>query len=239
MEAEQLDAAAQAGQAPVGDPGAAVRAEAAVEDVEVRLQLLDPCVAVVAEAPPDEGELAAVGLVSVLLADLLGVGGQLALVAGDRLQELVGYPDERERQPERRGELANLAAVATERQRAAAAQRLANRVRARVRVSVHVAADPGSEGEGQRRVRKRAAIGGDQLLGGVEQALLEEPEAVADLVDDAWALGPHLVGLPEDGDLLGGALHHVLARVELGEQPAEPGLRLQDGAPRRLGRVAR
>ena len=76
-----------------------------------------------------------------------------------------------------------------------------------------------------------------QLLGRVEQAVLEEPEAVADLVEDARALRPHLVGLPEDGDLLGGAVGDLLALVERRQERAQPRLRLEDGAARRLGRV--
>ena len=106
-----------------------------------------------------------------------------------------------------------------------------------MRIPVQVPADPRAEGERERGTRDLAPVGGDQLFGGIEQALLEEPEAVTNLVDDARPLGAHLVGLPEDGDLLGRALGHVLARVEVGQQPTEPGLRLQDGAPRRLGRV--
>ncbi len=76
VEAEELDPPAKTGQTPVRDPAAPVRAQAAVDDVEIGLQLLDPSVALVAEPPPDEAQLAAVGLVAVLLADLLRVGGQ-------------------------------------------------------------------------------------------------------------------------------------------------------------------
>ena len=42
----------------------------------------------------------------------------------------------------------------------------------------------------------------DEVGGGVPEALLEEPEALPDLVDHARALGADLVGLPEDRDLL-------------------------------------
>ena len=121
VEPEQLDAAAQVGEAAVGDARAFVRAQAPVDDVQVGLELLGPPVAVIAEPPPDEGELAAVRLVAVLLADLLRVGRELALVARDRLEELVGDRDERRRQPERGGQLADLRAIARERQRTAPA----------------------------------------------------------------------------------------------------------------------
>ena len=102
VEAEDLDATAQAGEPPVRDPLAAVRAQAAVDDLEVGHELVGPPVAVVPEPPPDEGELATVRLVAVLVADLLGVGRQLALVPGDRVQELLGDADERRRQAQAR-----------------------------------------------------------------------------------------------------------------------------------------
>ena len=157
VEPEQLDPAAKVGETPVGDPIALVRTQAPVDHVEVRLQLLRARVAVVAEPPPDEGELAAIRLVAVLLADLLGVGRELPLVARDRLEELVGDGDERRRQPERSCQLAHLGAVGRQSQRSAPRQRLADGLRARVRVSVHVAADPGAERERQRRARHRLA----------------------------------------------------------------------------------
>ena len=54
-----------------------------------------------------------------------------------------------------------------------------------------------------RRVGQRAPVVGEQLLGRVDEALLEEPVAVADLVDDARPPRAHLVGLPVRGDLRG------------------------------------
>ena len=239
VEPEQLDAAAQVGEAAVGDAPAFVRAQAPVDDVQVGLELLCPPVAVIAEPPPDEGELAAVRLVAVLLADLLRVGRELALVARDRLEELVGDRDERRRQPERGGQLADLRAIARERQRPAAGERLAHGLRARVRVPVHVAADPGAEGERERRTGNRLAVRRDEILGRLQEGLLEEPQAVADLVHDARPLWSHLVRLPEHGDLLGGALLDALARVQVGEQRSEPGLRAEDRPARRLGGMGR
>ena len=97
---------------------------------------------------------------------------------------------------------------------------------------IHVPKESGSG-----RARHRLAVGGDQLLRRLEKRLLEEPEAVADLVDHPRPLRAHLVRLPEDGDLLGGALLDTLARVELGEQRSEAGLGAKDRAPGGLGRM--
>ncbi len=151
VEAEELDPPAEAGKPPVGDSLSPVRAQAAVDDVEVGLELLGPPVAVVSESPPDEGELAAIRLVAVLLADLLRVGGQLPLVPGDRVEELRRDSYQRRRQAERRRQLPHLGLVAAERQRPSPFQRLSNGLGAGVRVPVHVAADPRSEGERERR----------------------------------------------------------------------------------------
>ena len=50
---------------------------------------------------------------------------------------------------------------------------------------------------------QQAPVVGEQALGRVDEALLEEPVAVADLVDDAGPPRPHLVRLPVRGDLAG------------------------------------
>ena len=70
VEAEELDAAAQRRERAVGDARAAVRAQAAVDDVEIGGEAV---VRAVLEAPPHEAELAPVRLVEVLVADRLGV----------------------------------------------------------------------------------------------------------------------------------------------------------------------
>ena len=114
-------------------------------------------------------------------------------------------------------------------------------VGARVRVAVGVTADPRAETKRSRRVRQVPPVVGKQLLRRVDEALLEEPVAVANLVDDAWPVRAHLVRLPEHGDL-GGQL--VLDRVaavrrvvELGEVRRDPLVRREHGAPRGLGRM--
>ncbi len=67
-----------------------------------------------------------------------------------------------------------------------------------------------------------ATVVGEQLLGRVDEALLEEPVSVADLVDDARPARPDLVRLPERRDLVGELLLDRLAAVarivELGEK---------------------
>ncbi len=107
-----------------------------------------------------------------------------------------------------------------------------------------VAADPGAEGKWRSRAGDEATVCREQVPGGVEQALLEEPEAVADLVDHARPLAPHLVGLPEDRDLLREARLDRLALVrgkhgvvERRQQVRHAHVRLEQCAPGRLGRV--
>ncbi len=84
---------------------------------------------------------------------------------------------------------------------------------------------------------------GEQLLGRIDEALLEEPVAIANLVDDAWPVRAHLVRLPERGDL---GRELVLDRVaavrrvvELAEVRRDPEVRGKHGAARGLGRVRR
>ena len=66
----------------------------------------------------------------------------------------------------------------------------------------------------------------EKLLGRVDEALLEEPVAVANLVDDARPVRSHLVRLPEHGDLGGELLLDRIAPVrrvvELGEVRRDP-----------------
>ena len=87
VEAEDLHTPPQRRQRAVGDARAAVRAQAAVDRVEIACEAV---VRAVLQAAPDEAQLAAVGLVEVLVADLDRVRGQLALVARDRLEQLPG-----------------------------------------------------------------------------------------------------------------------------------------------------
>ena len=141
-----------AASAAVGDPRAPVRAQAPVEHGEIRRRSAAALsYAVGVEPPPHERELAPVGLVEVLLGHLGRRLRQLALVAGDRLEQLVAH----RRQPRGDAELGrerpHLVAVAAEQQPPRALERLGDGLRPRVRVPVGVAADPGAEAERRRR----------------------------------------------------------------------------------------
>ena len=224
MEAEHLDACPQVGEPAVGDPPPAVRAQAAVDEVEVVEQRGGRRIAGralgerLAEALPDERELAPVGLAGVLRADPGRVAGKLGLVAGDRVRQLGQDRDERARDADELGETAHLCTVVRERQLAGAVERGRDRLRPGGGVAVLVAADPRPEAER----RPDAGQPAPQLAGQVgrllEQALLEEPQSVADLVDDARSQGSHLVGLPERGHLLGDRVADPVApgRGEIG-----------------------
>ncbi len=244
VEAEQLDAAAQVGELAVRDARAAVGAEARVHQLEIEQQAVGVVVGGLAgrgeqvlEAPADEAELAPVGLVEVLVADLGGEGRELALVARDRSEQLVAHRHHARRDAGRPRELAHLAAVAADGEPSRALEPLRHRVRPGLRVAVLIAADPGAEaerrpGSGQPLAVLREHVGGD-----VEQRRLEEPERVTDLVDHARPARAHLVGLPERGDLGDDAVleppppgRRERGVVECLERAAEVELRLQHRA---------
>ena len=84
----------------------------------------------------------------------------------------------------------------------------------------------------------------DERRRDVEQALLEEPQPVADLVDHPGPPGPNLVRLPERGHLLGNRGLDRLARgarqggiVQLVEQPMQPDLGGEHRSASRLRRM--
>ena len=60
--------------------------------------------------------------------------------------------------------------------------------------------------ERRRRVGQPPAPLAEQIGRRGHQAVLEEPEPVADLVGDAEAVVTHLVGLPQERQLLGDPL---------------------------------
>ena len=150
--------------------------------------------------------------------------------------------DQRARHPPRGCELADVAAKELPYERRAALHRLAHRLGACVRVSVQVAADP--RAEAKRGAGQPLAPGREKGGRGVPQAVLEKPEHLPDLVDDAGPLRPDLVRLPEDGDLL---RQRVLSDgalgtgepgvVELLEELRDPAVLLEDRARQRLGRM--
>src|SRR5262249_11296862 len=162
----------------------------------------------------------------------------------DRRTQLRGNLDERGRDTKARRQLAHLGAVARERERPGADNRLLDRPRTGRRVAVLVAADPAPEPKRRRSGGEAAPQVADELRCNVEQTLLQEPEAVPDLVDDAGPLRAHLVRLPERGPLLRDSLHRRLASrarerlvVETVEQAIEAQLRRENRAAGRLGRV--
>ncbi len=222
MEAEDADPGAQVGESAVGDPFAPVGAEDRVEPVEVGEQLGAVRVGVVGEAPPDLDEPCPKRLV-------------LTPQLGHR-------SDDRGRHAPRGAERRQLVADELANERPCPLERVLDRVRPRVRIAVQVAADPGAEAKRHRAVVDTPAERAGDPRNRVPEALLEEPEAAPDLVDDLRAPRAHLVGLPEDRDLLrqrlldpraaGGRDRNV---VELGEEPGDPPVGLQHRPARRLG----
>ncbi len=244
MEAEELDPPLDSGEPSGGDAVAAVGLEAAAEHREVGEQLGGGRVGVVPEAPAHERQLAAVGLALVGAPELGERLRMLAFVARDRLLELGRVLDERPARGERDLELAHVGLVAGERGLARSLEGEQDRLTVHRRVAVEVAADPASEMERQRCVGQEAAVVGEHALTCVEEALLEEPQPVADLVHHLRAHGADLVGLPEDRDLLRELRLELVALVraqrglvEPREQRRDAGLGAQQRAPARLGRM--
>ncbi len=233
VEAEDVEPAPQRRQASVGDARAAVRAEAPVEELELGGELGRGSVVVGAEPLPDRGQPPPVGLVGVLL----------EVEPGHVADRRVG-PGHAGGHPPRHGELAHLAPIERERERVGPLDRLLDRVGADRGVAVEVGADPGPETE--RAARQPRAPRCEQARRGLPEAPLHEPEALSDLVDDARAPRAHLVGLPQDRDLLGERILDLgaprgrqLGVVERPQQPRDPLVRGEDRPPRRLGRVRR
>ena len=100
-------------------------------------------------------------------------------------------------------------------------------------------ADPAPESQERRRSGNAATERREHGRRRLEEARLEEPEPVADLVDDTRPPRADLVGLPEDRDLLGELVVDMIARVQAVEQAREAKLRRERAPPRRLGRVRR
>src|SRR5947199_1481158 len=123
MEAEDLDAPSQGGEAAGRDARTAVLRQAACEHVELRQQLGGTFVAVVPEPPPHERELASVWLELTSSSDRCGVLGQFPLVARDGFVEPGRDLDERAVHRETDRELAHFGAVAVQRQVARASER--------------------------------------------------------------------------------------------------------------------
>jgi hypothetical protein len=160
VEAEELDATPQRRQPAVGHTPGAACSQACVEQVQIGREpghgrVAGPARALelVPEPPPDEAELAAIRLVEVAVGELGRIVWKLLLFAIDRSEQLGRGGDEPARDPDRAGELADLAGVGRQRQLAGSVERLRDRLRARRRVAVLVASDPGPE------VERRGAAG--------------------------------------------------------------------------------
>jgi hypothetical protein len=180
----------------------------------------------------------------VLRADLRRVAGQLALVVRERSFELLRHAHERPVRRELDGEGAHPVAVELARQGPRTRLRLLDRRRPGRRVSVHVAPDPRPERKRRQRAGKPVTPLAQQRLRGVEEAVFEEPEAVADLVGDPQAVVSNLVRLPQQRHLLGKPLLDGAASrcseegiVEPVELLGDARVREQDRSPARLGRV--
>ena len=192
VQPEDLHTAAEEGEPPVGDPLAAVRPQAGVDQVELAEQLVGRAEGVVAQSRPDRRQPPPVGLVDVLC----GRDARRLSDGGIRL-------DDRRRHPPRAREGADLALEELARTGTRLGESRFDRRAARVRVAIEVASDPGPEpewrepGGRQPRLERR-----EHARRSLPQSALEEPERLPDLVDDARAVRADLVGLPEDGDLL-------------------------------------
>ena len=246
VKAEQLHATAKRGQLAVRDPSASVLAEAAVEQIEVGSEVgrrpvsgLGSPLEHAVEATPDEGQLPAVRLLCVSASDLRQVGGQLGLVSGERLDELRRDPDHARRDRERPSELPHVLPVATDHEQASARERLLDGVRAGCRIPVRVTADPRAERERAGSTGEPRPVLGEDSFRCVEQAALEEPDSLPDLVAHSRPRRADLIRLPDQRDLARQLVANVLAGLEPLQQPAQPDVRHEYPASRRLGRMRR
>ena len=226
VEPERPGPRAQVGEPAVGDPPAPMGAEQGVEGIQVG----------------EERRSVGVGVVAEPLEDLDERGAERLVVAAP-----LGYvADHGGRHPPRRSERGQLGAVQLTGEPARTLQRILDRLRPDVRIAVEVAADPAAEPERLSRSLQPLGEGALEVGNGVPEALFEEPEPLPDLVDDPGALGAHLVGLPEQRDLLGearfdstplGSRNPVV--VEPGQERRDAAMRFEDGAACRLGRMRR
>ena len=180
-------APAQRGEAAVGDALAAVLTQARLHEVELGAQLLDVRVVVGAEPLPHRRQPPPVRLPRVRLLRQVDVGH-----GGSASTSVRDMPH------------------------ATASSRTSRRSRSRTSAAPRSTASrtvagptfgfpsrsppiqlPNRSGAGQP-----AAPRGEQIAGRVPQRVLDEPQPLPDLVDDAGPVGAHLVRLPEDRHLL-------------------------------------
>ena len=196
-------------------------------------------VAIVREPPPHERELAPVGSRAFCAPICAAYSDSSRSSRASESSSSARHADERRgatrARPRARARARGSARARASRARAA---RLVDRLDADRRIAVHVAADPRSEAKRRRRVGQAAAPLVEQRLGRLEEAVLEEPEAVADLVGDPQPVVTHLVRLPEQRDLLG----EPLPRRRAARPASAAGRRADRARPRcaraRAGRFA-
>ncbi len=246
VEAEDLDPAAQRREAAVGDAVAPMGAQAVVDEVEVGAELVGRRVGVrsvggqrAPQAVPHHPQLPAIRLLVERRPDVCVDFRHLRRVGFRRRQQRLVHVDDRTRHAQRPGERVEFVEVAADDESPRPIDGLGEGVGAGVGVAVLVAADPRPEANRQRRVRHPPPVVAHQRGRDVEEALLEEPQPVANLVDDARSLGACLVGLPERRDefrqrVLDVATAGVrqLRVVELMQQGADAELGGEHGATR-------
>src|SRR5262249_7115554 len=163
VKAEDLDLSTHVGKTSVCDARAAMRAKAAIDEVELLAQLLDRD-RVVSEPLPDRAQPPPIGLVVVLPEwDLHHLAHHWVRL------------DERRRHAPGARELANVATEQLARKRACALERDLDGVGTGVWIAVEVSADPGSEsghGSGLRRAPPQLA---EKIRGRLPERLLEVP----------------------------------------------------------------
>ena len=225
VQSEHLDTRPEIGEGAVGDTGCAVRAKRGVDAGQVVRELLGVAVRVVGEPLPDPDELGAVRLVA------------RRIELRDVAHELGGHSP-------RGAQQAHVPPQQVSCQRPRPLERVDDRVRSGVRVAIHVAADPRAEPQRRRRARDRLAQLAHEPRQRLPQARLDEPEPVADLVDDARPPRAHFVRLPENRHLFRDLLAHAPLRrvrqlrvVEPAQRCREALVSLEDRATARLGRV--
>ena len=206
-------------------------------------------VAVVAEPPPDERELAPVRLALVLRADARGVVRELALVARDRLEQLVARRRRARSERRARRRARGPPRGAVERERACAVERLLDRVRrprpgcrrGRRRSSCRSgagsarrAAARGSSASSRRAPRRAGSARRTRGRGGSRRSRAAARPRTSSVCQSAVTSSRE-----RRLELATPRAPGSVRVVELGQRRAEPQVRGEDRPPRRLGRVRR
>ena len=258
VEADRRHLLAPARQLALGEPAAAVRAQARVDEREVAGELVRARIAAARpgrverlvlgqrqlEAPRDRVELLAIDLAGLAAFHALGEARHHGEVALDAVRQLLRHRHQLGRGGEPVHEARHLPPVRAQRGGAVQAQRLARHPGGHGRVAVAVAADPGAEPHRPRGHGRRAPEGlGEGLRDArvhgrhrLQQHRLEGVDRLQHLVDRGRAPPAQRPRLPQRGDLARQQL--VRARsvaVQQLERVAHPVQDLVHGPARRLG----